>query len=406
MTEASSTPWLTIIGMGEDGPAGLCPASREALAGAEVVTGAARLMALLDDSSVAAGADRRVWPVPFAEGIAPLLALRGRRVAVLASGDPFWCGAGTTLSRHLPRGEWRALPGRSTFSLAAARMGWALEETLCLGLHAAPFERLRPRLAPGLRALLLLRNGAAPGALAAWLTAEGFGPSRLWVLEALGGPAERVRLQQADGFGLNDVAHPVAVALEVAGTGRSLPRTSGLPDEAFEHDGQITKRAVRAVTLSTLAPRAGERLWDIGAGSGSIAIEWLLAAERCEAVAIEQNPERAARIQRNADHFGLRGLTVVKGAVPAALESLAPPDAVFIGGGLSEGLLEALWAGLQPGTRIVANAVTLESEALLTQWYGRVGGGLTRLALSTAAPLGGLTGWRAAYPVVQWSVIR
>ncbi|MEL6774405.1 MAG: precorrin-6Y C5,15-methyltransferase (decarboxylating) subunit CbiT, partial [Pseudomonadota bacterium] len=279
-------------------------------------------------------------------------------------------------------------------------------ETLCLGLHAATFERLRPRLAPGLKALLLLRDGAAPGALAAWLTAEGFGESRLWVLEALGGPAERIRLQQADGFGLNDVAHPVAVALEVAGTGPSLPRTCGLPDEAFEHDGQITKRAVRAVTLSTLAPRAGERLWDIGAGSGSIAIEWLLAAERCEAVAIEQNPERAARIQRNAERFGLRGLTVVEGAVPAALESLAPPDAVFIGGGLSEGLLEALWAGLQPGTRIVANAVTLESEALLTQWYGRVGGGLTRLALSTAAPLGGLTGWRAAYPIVQWSVVR
>ncbi|MEL6335536.1 MAG: precorrin-6y C5,15-methyltransferase (decarboxylating) subunit CbiE [Pseudomonadota bacterium] len=406
MTEASSTPWLTIIGMGEDGPAGLCPASREALASAEVVTGAARLMALLDDGTVAAGADRRVWPVPFAEGIAPLLALRGRRVAVLASGDPFWCGAGTTLSRHLPHGEWRALPGRSTFSLAASRMGWALEETLCLGLHAAPFERLRPRLAPGLRALVLLRDGAAPASLAAWLAAEGFGQSRLWVMEALGGPAERVRLQQADGFGLNDVAHPVAVALEVAGNGATLPRASGLPDEAFEHDGQITKRAVRAITLSTLAPRAGERLWDIGAGSGSIAIEWLLAAEGGGAIAIERDTARVTRLKRNAERFGVTGLTVVSGEVPAALDGLAAPEAVFIGGGLSERLLQALWERLSPGTRVVANAVTLESEALLAQWHGQAGGELVRIDLSTAVPIGGRTGWRAAYPVVQWSTVR
>ncbi|MEL6576048.1 MAG: precorrin-6Y C5,15-methyltransferase (decarboxylating) subunit CbiT [Pseudomonadota bacterium] len=400
-------PWLTIIGMGEDGVPGLSPASRAALEAAEIVTGSARLMALLEaDGTLARAAERRIWPVPFADGVEPVLAHRGRRVAMLATGNPFWFSAGSSLARHLAPGEWRALPGPSTFALAAARLGWPLETTLCLGLHAAPFERLIPRLAPGLRAILLMRDGAAPGALADWLTGRGFGASRLTVLEALGGPAERVRETEAARFALDDVRHPVAVALEAAGDGTALPRASGLPDDAFAHDGQITKRPVRALTLSALAPRAGERLWDIGAGSGSIAIEWLLSAAGNTATAIEQRGDRALRIRENAARFGLEGLDIVEGAAPDALENQPEPDAVFIGGGLSQGLLQALWARLRAGTRVVANAVTIESEALLAEWHAKAGGTLLRIELAEAGPLGSRRGWQASYPVVQWSTVR
>lgn len=390
------------MGLGEDGPAGLSPASRDALKEAEIVTGAARHLALLPDVA----AERREWPVPFADGIAGLHALRGRRVVMLASGDPFWFGAGSVVARQLAAGEWRALPGPSTFSLAAARLGWPLETTRCLGLHAAPLARLRPHLAPGVRALVLLRDGAAVGALADWLTGLGFGPSRLWVLEALGGPRERVRAATAAEYALADVAHPVAVGVEIAGTGAALSVSAGLPDAVFAHDGQITKRPVRALTLSALAPRPGETLWDIGAGSGSVSIEWLLAHPATEAVAIEADEARAARARENADALGADRLRVITGRAPDALKDLPSPEAVFIGGGLSQALLTALWDRLGPGTRVVANAVTLESEALLAEWHARAGGSLMRVELAQAAPLGTRRGWQAAYPVVQWSVVR
>ncbi len=390
------------MGLGEDGPAGLPPASRAALDGAEIVTGAARHLALLPDIA----AERREWPVPFAEGVPQLLALRGRRVVMLASGDPFWFGAGSVVARHLAAGEWRVLPGPSTFSLAAARLGWPLESTVCLGLHAAPLARLRPHLAPGVRAIVLVRDGAAAGALAEWLTGLGFGATRLWVLEALGGPRERVRAARAAEYALDDVAHPVAVALEVAGAGAALPACAGLPDDVFAHDGQITKRPVRALTLSALAPRPGETLWDIGAGSGSVSIEWLLAHPATGAVAIEADKARAARVRANADALGVDRLRVITGRAPDALKDLPSPEAVFIGGGLSQALLTALWDRLAQGTRVVANAVTLESEALLTDWHTRAGGSLMRVELAQAAPLGTRRGWQAAYPVVQWSVMR
>ncbi|MEO0820836.1 MAG: precorrin-6y C5,15-methyltransferase (decarboxylating) subunit CbiE [Pseudomonadota bacterium] len=393
-------PWLTIVGVGEDGPRGLAPASRDVLARAELVFGAPRHLALFPELA----AETVPWPVPFADGIPQLLAARGRRTAMLASGDPFWCGAGSTLARRLEAGEWRALPGPSSFSLAAARLGWPLERTLCLGLHAAPLTRLRPHLVPGRRAILLLRDGPAVAALAVWLTETGFGASALTVLEALAGPRERIRRTTAAAYALEPV-HPVAVALEVAGSGATLHAAAGQADDAFEHDGQITKRPVRAITLSSLAPRAGERLWDIGAGSGSVAIEWLLAAADTEATAIEADPARAARIRRNADALGADRLAILEGRAPETLPD-APPDAVFIGGGLGEALLTALWDRLPAGTRLVANAVTLESEALLTRWQAAAGGTLLRIALSEAAPLGPHRGWRSAYPVTQWSVTR
>ena len=347
------------------------------------------------------GAEVVAWPVPFADGVAQLMEMRGRKVAVLASGDPFWFGAGTALARRLAPGEWRALPGASCFSLAAARLGWGLEGVACLGLHAQPLTRLRPLLAQGERLIVTLRDGAAVAALASYLCETGFGGSELWVMEALGGPRERVSQAKASavvgGFG-----HPVVVAAELS-DGPALPCAPGLPDELFDHDGQITKRPVRALTLSALAPRPGEHLWDIGGGSGSVAIEWLLTHGRNRATCIEGDAARAQRLQGNAARLGVDRLHCVTGRAPEALEGLEPPDAVFVGGGLSEALLDRLTA-LPGGTRIVANAVTLESEALLSAARARLGGDLLRIELAQAQPIGTRTGWKSAYPIVQWSV--
>lgn len=345
------------------------------------------------------------WPVPFADGIDRLITLRGQQVVVLASGDPFWFGAGSVIARHLNPQEWHALPGISTFSLAASQLGWPLETTTCLGLHAAPLTRLRPHLAPGARAITLLRDGAAVQELAAWLEALGFGPSTLHVLEALGGPRARHRHAPAAGFSLADIAHPVCVGVDMAGEGRALGLASGRADEIFETDGQITKRPMRALTLSALAPRHGEHLWDIGGGTGSIAIEWLLSHPSTRATTIEPRQDRAARIARNADSLGVDRLQVVTGQAPDALGGLLPPDAVFIGGGLSQALLQWLHDTLPAGTRMVANAVTLESEALLAQWHAKLGGDLLRIELAEAAPLGPKRGWKSRYPVVQWGVV-
>ena len=394
-------PWLTIIGVGEDGADGLGPAARAALAEAELVMGPARHLTLLP----AITCPTIEWPVPFTDGIARLMEHRGRRVVMLASGDPFWFGAGTSVTQLLDPGEWLAYPASSTFALAAARLGWPLQETPCLGLHAAPLERLRPHLVPGRRVLALLRDGEAVTALAHYLVREGFGPSTLHVMEALGGPRERVRRVPADALALTDIVHPVAVGIDCAGQGRTLPVTAGLPDDWFASDGQITKRPVRALTLAALAPRPGELLWDIGAGSGSIGIEWLLAHPANRACAVEADPVRADRACANAAALGVDRLEVVVGIAPDVLPGVPLPDAVFIGGGLSDALLETLWARLPAGTRLVANAVTLESEALLTRWHGQKGGSLLRIELADAAPLGNRHGWRARYPVVQWSAV-
>ncbi len=343
--------------------------------------------------------------MPFSAGIAPLLARRGQRVVMLASGDPFWFGAGSVIARALAPGEWIAHPGRATFALAAARLGWPLEEMICLGLHAAPFARMRPHLAPGARIVALVRDGGAARALAAYVAAQGFGATTVAVLEALGGPRERVRHAVAGSFDLGDIAHPVALAIEVAGDGPVVPRAGGIADEWFDHDGQITKRPVRALTLSALAPRPHEILWDIGTGSGSIAIEWLLSHPSTRATAFERDPARAARARANAATLGVDRLVVIEGEAPAILDDRPPPHAVFIGGGLSDALLDRLATMLPAGTRIVANAVTLESEALLARRHAAQGGDLLRIELAEAQPLGSRRGWRAAYPVVQWRVV-
>ncbi|MDE1897129.1 MAG: precorrin-6y C5,15-methyltransferase (decarboxylating) subunit CbiE [Rhodospirillales bacterium] len=388
--------WLTIIGIGEEG---LSLQAQAALAAAEIIFGGARHLALAN-----AGGRGQPWPFPFS--IAPLLECRGRQVVALCSGDPFWFGAGSLLAEALEPEEWVALPSPSTFSLAAARLGWRLEGTICLGLHAAPFSRAKVHLSHGARLICLLRGPEAVAPFAAWLAGVGFGASRLWLLEALGGDRERVLPGTAAEFAALPLGiGPVAMAVEAAGS-LGLPRSPGLPDELFEHDGQITKRAIRALTLSALAPRPGEHLWDIGAGSGSVSIEWLLASVTGTATALEADAARAARAQSNAEAFGVEDrLSLREARAPDGLDALPQPDAIFIGGGVSEALLQRLWVLAPATTRLVANAVTLESEALFTQWAAQKGGTLTKLEIAEAQPLGRMRGWVPARPVVQWSVV-
>lgn len=401
---APAAPWLSIVGIGEDGADGLSAAARGVIGEAEIVFGGARHLAL---AGALVTGTARVWPSPFADGIREVLAARGRKVCVLASGDPFLHGVGATLARQVPAGEMRVLPAPSAFSLAAARLGWALQDIACVSLHGREIGRVRPHLHPGSRVLALTSDETGPAALASLLTHLGFGASRLTVLEALGGPRERIRAARAEDFALEGIAPLNLLAIEVAGDAPVLHLGRGLPDDLFEHDGQITKRDIRAMTLSALAPRRGERLWDIGAGSGSIAIEWLLCDPSLTACAIEQDATRAARIARNAANLGVPHLPVTLGAAPDALAGLPPPDAIFVGGGASRpGVLDAALAALKPGGRIVVNAVTLETEAELLALHARLGGDLVRLAISRASPVKGMTGWRPAMPVTQWSWTR
>ena len=401
----SPWPWLSIVGIGEDGAEGLSAAARSALQAAEFVAGGKRHLQLAG----ALARNPRPWPNPMDAGVAEVLAMRGRLVAVLASGDPFEHGVGTLLVRDLAPGEWVSLPQPSAFSLAANRLGWALQDTLTIGLNGRALERLIPLMQPGAQILALSADAATPAAVANLVTERGFGLSRITVLEALGGPRERIRPARAHVFDFGDIDPLNTLAIEVAARpqARIVPLTPGVPDDWFESDGQLTKREVRALTIAALAPRRGEHLWDLGCGSGSIAIEWMLADRSCRASGIEQQAGRAARAGRNAIALGVPGLRVETGENSACLARLDPPQAVFIGGGAREaGLIERVWAALPTGGRLVINAVTLETEALMLAHYARMGGRLTRIAIDHAAPVGGLTAWRPAIPVTQWLVVK
>jgi precorrin-6Y C5,15-methyltransferase (decarboxylating) len=406
MTNGAATnpeKWLAVVGIGEDGVAGLGENARQAIAEAEFVFGGARHLALA--GPLIAG-EPRPWPVPFDSAVRAVLALRGQKVCVLASGDPFFHGVGVTLARHIPTAEMHVIPAPSSFSLAASRLGWALQDTETVSLHGRPIDLIRPLLHPGARILALTSDDKAPAEIASLLDGNGFGASRLIVLEALGGPQERIRTARADAFGLENInpLNVLAIEVETSPQARVIPLAMGRADDLFDHDGQITKREVRAVTLSALAPRHGELLWDIGAGSGSVAIEWLLAHPSLDAVAVEADTERAARIRRNASAFGVPRLEVVEGKAPEALAGLPAPSAVFIGGGGSDvGVLDAAVAALPSNGRLVANAVTLEMEALLLAAHARLGGELTQIAVSRAGAVGSMTAWRPALPVTQWS---
>ncbi len=407
MSKNQPTPkWLTIVGIGEDGLAGLGDEAKRLIAEAEIVFGGKRHLALV--TSLAKG-EQRPWPVPFDAGMADVLALAGRRVCVLASGDPFFHGVGATLARKVAPQEMHVIPAPSAISLAAARLGWALQDIETISLHGRPLDLIRPLLQPNARILALTSDADAPAAIARLLTELDFGASRLTVLEALGGPNEQQRSARADAFDLGDINPLNVLALELESTpeARILPLTIGRADHLFEHDGQITKHDIRAITLAALAPRRGELLWDIGAGSGSIGIEWMLAHPSMRAIAIEANSERAARTTRNAAHCGVPGLVVVEGKAPKALAGLATPDAIFIGGGGSvSGVFNAAIKALRSGGRLVANAVTLEMETLLLAQHTKRGGDLTRIAISRASPVGSMQAWRPAMPVTQWSWVK
>jgi precorrin-6B C5,15-methyltransferase / cobalt-precorrin-6B C5,C15-methyltransferase len=404
--DAAPRRWLSIVGVGENGVDGLAPAARAMIADAAFVFGGKRHLALV--GALVRGV-ARPWPTPFDRAVEEVLAQRGRQVCVLASGDPFHHGVGTVLARQIGAEEMLTIPAPSAFSLAAARLGWSIPETTLLSLHARAIDLLRPHLQPRARVLALTSDASAPPAIAQLLTETGFGASRLIVLEALGGPRERMRRCAARSFDLTGIDPLNTLAIEVAAEphARVIARAPGLPDAWFEHDGQITKREIRALTLSSLAPRRGDLLWDIGAGAGSIAIEWMLADPTLRAIAIEARPDRAARIARNAAALGVPNLDVCAGTAPAALRDLASPDAIFIGGGVSDaGLLDAAIAALRSGGRLVVNAVTLDSEALLIARYRAAGGELLRLSVARAAPLGTTAGWRPALPITQWVWVK
>ncbi|MEU6176979.1 precorrin-6y C5,15-methyltransferase (decarboxylating) subunit CbiE [Streptomyces coeruleorubidus] len=408
MTPAPDAPTaaVTVVGLGADGWAGLPDASRTALRAAQVLIGGPRQLDLLPPECTG---QRVAWPSPLRPAVPGLLAAHaGRRIAVLASGDPMFYGIGRALAEET--GDLRVLPHPSSVSYAAARLGWPLEEVEVVTLVGRPAARLAAALHHGRRLLVLSADATTPGEVASLLRDRGFGPSRMRVLEQLGGDRERTTDEATadDWPGAEQPGDPlniVAVECRRAPDALRLGAVPGLPDEAYEHDGQLTKRHVRAATLGVLAPAPGELLWDIGGGSGSIAVEWMRTHPSCRAVTVERDPARAERITRNADRLGVPGLRVVTGAAPAVLAELPPPDAVFIGGGLTApGLLDACWEALPGGGRLVANTVTLESEALLADAHRRHGGELVRLAVAHAVPVGGFTGWRQAMPVTQWAV--
>ncbi|MFE1232741.1 precorrin-6y C5,15-methyltransferase (decarboxylating) subunit CbiE [Streptomyces sp. NPDC058745] len=402
-------PAISVVGIGADGWDGLPENSRRTLRTAEVLIGGPRQLDLLPRAECPG--ERVAWPSPLRPAVPGLLAAHeGRRVAVLASGDPMFHGIGRTLTETVGADRLHVLPHPSSVSHACARLGWPLEAVETVSLVTGPLDTLSAALHDGRRLLVLSAGARTPAQVADLLRRKGYGASRLRVLERLGSPHERIVETTADGWSPDEAADPLNIVALDCVRSADAPRlglTPGLPDEVFEHDGQLTKRHVRAATLAALAPVPGELLWDVGGGSGSIGIEWLRAHRSCRAVAVERSAERAARITRNAASLGVPALRVVTGPAPAALAGLPTPDAVFIGGGLTApGLLEACWEALPPGGRLVANTVTLESEALLADHYRRHGGELVRLAVAQAVPVGGFTGWRQAMPVTQWSVTK
>lgn len=391
------SPWLTVVGIGEDGFKGLGKNARRALMGASRIVGGQRQLDLLP---VCIRGERQLWPSPFS--LEPVLGRHGDAVCVLASGDPMLFGVGASLARQVAEGEMQVLPAPSSYSLAAARLGWPLQELVTLSVVARPVAALSAQLFSGVRLLVLSNDGQSPAAVARLLRERGFGPSRVSVFEHLGGEAER----RIDGIAnqWNDTPHADLNLLAIEclaepGTPR-LSRLAGLPDDAFAHDGQLTKRDVRAITLARLAPVPGELLWDVGAGSGSIGIEWMRAHPSCRALAIEADAGRQQLIEHNRDALGVPGLQLIRGSAPQALAGLERPDAIFIGGGVTrEGVLQTCWEQLKPGGRLIANAVTLQSEMTLMAWRERHGGELTRIHIAQAQPLGDFDTWRQALPI-------
>lgn len=396
-----SEKWLSIIGIGKDGLNGLTPAARTLLDTAKILIGGKWHLAMVPEDD----RERRAWPSPIHTLIPEIEALRGQRVCVLATGDPMHFGIGTTLLRGIPASEITIVPGRSAFTMATARLGWTRHGTDCLTLHGRPLELLHAYLYPGAKLLVLTDDGAAPKAIAALLSKRGYGPSRITVLERMDSTSEGNIIGTAETWNTDrtDDFNTVAIDCVVGPNATHFTRAPGLPDNAFEHDGQLTKQEVRAITLSALAPTPGAVLWDVGAGCGSIAIEWMRQQPRNSAVAIEHNTGRLSLIAANASALGTPQIQIVFGKAPDALAGLEPPDAVFIGGGITTGgLIEYCWNELKPVGRLVANVVTTEGERILSNWRENHGGDLRRISIERAEPVGRLTGWRPAMTVTQY----
>ncbi|MCV0425841.1 MAG: precorrin-6y C5,15-methyltransferase (decarboxylating) subunit CbiE [Roseibium sp.] len=397
-----TSPWLSLVGIGEDGV--LAPGGAEALSCADIVYGGARHL----EHAGPLQADKRTWPSPFAAVFDALTDLKNKRVAILATGDPMWFGIGSSLLKHFDAEEMTILPCLSAFQLAASRMGWAVQDSECLSVHGRPVDLLRSALYPGARLLVLTSGSDTPREVADLLADEGYGRSRITVLEHLGGDKERRQTGHAEDWS-GEVAAFHTLALEVvANPGLGIrTRTPGLADDAFRHDGKMTKQDIRAVTLAELKPHPGALLWDIGAGCGSVAIEWLRAANRTHAIGLEPHAERRQMAVENALALGVPHLELRDATAPEGLADLPDPDAIFIGGGLTvSGIVDAAMSALSPGGRLVANAVTLESEAVLLAAYQAFGGTLKKLSIHRASAVGGLTGWRPLMPVTQWSFTK
>lgn len=398
--------FLSILGINEDGIAGLGELARVLLSEATMVVGGARHLALAQPFI---RVEPRLWPSPISAILPEILAHAPHGVAVLASGDPFCFGVGPLLADALSSGQWHCVPQASCLTMACAHLGWAMQDTEIVSFCGRPLAALVPLLHPGTRVLALSADAATPAAVAAMLTDRGFGPSRIHVLEALGGPRARIRTATAQHFVLDGIDPLNMLAIEVQGAAgsRVVSLAPGLNDSAYAHDGQLTKQEIRAATLAALAPRRHETLWDIGTGSGSIAIEWALRHRSCRAIAIDRNPERLARAQGNAEALGAPGIRFVAGVAPAALAGLPPPDAVFIGGGARDGaVIATAWQELRPGGRLVVNAVTVETEAVLFQSWQRHGGTLTRLGVERLEPVGRVHGFRPAMTITQWAATK
>jgi len=396
-------PWLQIVGIGEDGLDGLTAATRAVVEAADVIIGGGRHHALAEHI----GAERIAWPSPFDTMITTIKDLRGRRVVILVTGDPLWFSAGARIGRAIDPSEIIYHPQISAFQLAAARMGWSLADVETLTVHGRPVEQMIAFIQPDARLLVLTTGAETPAQIARFLTDRGFGQSKMSVLAAMGGDQE----MRFDGIAC-DWDHEVpafntlAVECIAAADAALLPRVPGLADALFQSDGTMTKQEVRAATLAKLMPMRGALLWDIGCGSGSVAIEWMRAARYARAIGIEPRADRRVMAGANAMALGTPKLELVDGTVPDALDGLAAPDAIFIGGGLSEATFDAAWTALRPLGRLVANAVTLESAATLIELHKAHGGALVQLSVCRAEPVGRLTGWRPAMPVTQLSLVK
>lgn len=399
--------WLAIVGIGEDGLEGLSLVGRSLLAQATVIVGGDRHLAMLPSDDTR---ERIRWTSPIEDSVNQIIQRCGQAMCVLASGDPMCYGIGVTLTRRIAIAEITIVPAPSAFSLACARLGWSLADTETLSLCGRNPALLSAMLYPEARLLVLSADQSTPATVAQLLTQKGFGDSQITVLERMGGTQERITEGIAATWTATDLADLNTIAIHAHSAPPPVhPSTllPGLPDIAYHHDGQLTKREVRAITLSVLAPLPGQLLWDVGAGCGSIAIEWLRSDRRCRAIAIEQHPTRLQYIADNAIALGTPNLTIIAGAAPIALKGLPEPDAIFVGGGLTTPeLFETCWQALRPGGRLVANAVTVESEQMLFQWQRQLGGELSRIAIQRAEPVGKFLGWKAMAPITQWVVVK